>query len=96
MLIPYFSGVYRSGKLPAVARTSIISLSKWAYSLYLSHMLVQLVLISLAEKNHFEVKYILIPLGVPLSFLISRFTFNRFEKPIMDLRDRIAFLKDVI
>lgn len=65
-------------------------ISAWSYSIYLTNLVVIKIFVNILNKSSLNlVPILLVILFIPAVLIISRFIYNEFEKPILDLRDNI-------
>jgi peptidoglycan/LPS O-acetylase OafA/YrhL len=86
-LLPFAQDLPTTGTMLDGAVTNI---SLWSYSLYLSHPAILYLAYHFTDPviHSFSGKALVKLACLTLSFLISKLTFQYFETPIMNLRDR--------
>lgn len=90
LMLPAFDGLRPQ---PSVLTRVVGNIALWSYSLYLVHTLVALVVVKLAARVHYT--HFIISLATFLisslaSICISSLIYAYFEKPITDLREKLA------
>ncbi|HEX8329009.1 MAG TPA: acyltransferase [Hymenobacter sp.] len=90
-MLPWVESLTRPAKLVAAG---VESISKWSYSIYLSHIPVLFVCYHVTDPFHLGFGGKLLVKAVALAAIVglSKVVYERFEVPLMKLRDRKVLL----